>query len=216
MNLSNEKIISALSENGIIPVVCLKSEEELKTFTEAILKTPIKCIEITMRHPYSYETIKFFKKNYPDLIVGAGTIVNSSLLNEVIELGVDFCVSPGFDEELVSEAIEKGMPFIPGCSIPSEFLKARKYNINMIKLFPAEGSGGTKALKLYKDAFAGVTFLTTGGINLNNYIDYIACGNVIACGGSFMVPKDMLSSGDSEGIAETINRCITNVKEARK
>ncbi len=215
MSLSNEKIISALLENGILPVVCLKSEEELKTFTKAILKTPIKCIEITMRHPYSYDVIRFFKKNHPDVIVGAGTVVNSSLLNEVIELGVDFCVSPGFDEELVEEATEKGMVFVPGCSIPSEFLKAQKYNINMIKLFPAECSGGVKALNLYKDAFAGVSFLPTGGIDLKNYKDYSACKNVIACGGSFMAPKDMLYSGNSEGIAETINSCIAGVKEAR-
>lgn len=215
MSITNDRIISVLLENGILPVVCLKSEEELKTFIEAVIKTPIKCIEILMRHPYSKEVIKYIKNNHPDIIVGAGTIVNSSLLDEVIELGVDFCVSPGFDEELVSEAIEKGMPFVPGCSIPSEFLKAQKYNMKMIKLFPAECSGGINALKLYKDAFSGMWFLPTGGINLNNYIDYIACGNVIACGGGFMVPKNMLNRGNSEGIAETINNCIVEVREVR-
>ena len=216
MSLSAEGIFYILKDTGILPVVCLKNEEELRTFTEALLLTPVRCIEITMRHPYSYEAIQFIKKTHPDFIVGAGTIVDTDMLNRVIELGVDFCVSPGFDEEVVSEAKRKNIAFIPGCMTPSDFLKARKFNINTVKLFPAECSGGVKALKLYADAFSGMSFLPTGGINLDNYREYLSCKNVVACGGSFMIPKEKLRMNDSKGISDTVNSCMEAIKEVRK
>lgn len=211
-----ENISSIIGKAGILPVVCLKTEGELKTFATALLSTPVRCIEITMRHPFSFEAIQYFKKTHPEFIIGAGTIVNSELLDKVSELGVDFCVSPGFDEDIISEAADKHLPFIPGCSIPSEFLKAQKYNINTVKLFPAECSGGVSALKLYESAFSGLSFLPTGGITLKNFLDYIACKNVISCGGSFMVPKEHLQSGNARGISNVINGCISAIKEVRK
>ena len=211
-----EYLSSIIGKNGILPVVCLKTEDELKTFTDAILSTPVRCIEITMRHPFSFEALRYFKETHPEFILGAGTIVNSELLDKVSHLGVDFCVSPGFDEDIISKATKKHMPFIPGCSTPSEFLKAQKYNINTVKLFPAECSGGVNALKLYESAFSGLSFLPTGGITLKNFLDYMACNNVIACGGSFMVPKELLQSGDSQGICNVINCCISAIKEVRK
>ena len=148
--------------------------------------------------------------------MGAGTVVNSDILHKVVDLGVDFCVSPGFDEDIISEAKRKNIAFIPGCSTPSEFLKARKNNINTVKFFPAECSGGVDALKLYEGAFSEMTFLPTGGINLENYIKYISCNNVIACGGSFMIPKELLRLNDAEGICNTVNGCISAIKEVRK
>lgn len=216
MSLSAEGIFSILKQTGILPVVCLKNEEELRTFTEALLPTTVRCIEITMRHPFSYEAIQYIKETYPDFVVGAGTIVDTDMLNRVIELGVDFCVSPGFDEEVVSEAKRKSITFIPGCMTPSDFLKARKFNINTVKLFPAECSGGVKALKLYADAFSGMSFLPTGGINLDNYLEYLSCKNVVACGGSFMIPKEKLYMNDHKGIANTVNSCMEAIKEVRK
>lgn len=211
-----ENLSSIIGKNGILPVVCLKTEDELKTFTDAIVSTPVRCIEITMRHPFSFEAIRYFKKTHPEFILGAGTIVNAELLEKVSELGIDFCVSPGFDEDIITKATDKHIPFIPGCSIPSEFLKAQKYNINTVKLFPAECMGGVNALKLYESAFSGLSFLPTGGITLENFIDYMACKNVIACGGSFMVPKALLQSGNSQEISNVINGCIAAIKEVRK
>ena len=205
-----------LADVGILPVVCLKSEEELNTFEAAILKTPIKCFEITMRHPYSYDVIRHFKKMHPQWIVGAGTVTNSELLSLVAELGVSYCVSPGFDESIVTKARSMGMPFIPGCATPSEILKAQCADIETVKLFPAECCGGVQALQLYASAFAGMRFLPTGGISLDNYLSYLSCKNVLACGGSFMIPKNMLESRDANGISDTINRCIEAVRRIRK
>ena len=210
-----KRILTELGKTGILPVVCLKNENELQTFTEALLSTPVRCIEITMRHPYSYEVIRYFKKMHPEFIVGAGTIVRSALLNEVASLGADYCVSPGFDENIIQEAIDKNMPFVPGCCTPSEFLKAQKYNMDTVKFFPAECSGGVCALKLYEGAFSEMSFLTTGGITLNNYKQYMTCKNVIACGGSFMVPQAMLQAGDAQGISSLINNCISDAAEVR-
>ena len=205
-----------LSDVGILPVICLKNEEELNTFEAAILETPIKCFEITMRHQFSYNAIRHFKEKYPQFIVGAGTVTDPDILNAVADIGVDFCVSPGFDEKMITQAQNKKIPFIPGCATPSEILNAQCAGLKTVKLFPAECMGGVAALKLYASAFQGVSFLPKGGITLDNFRSYLSCVNVLACGGSFMIPKDMLEKRDAQGIRDTINKCIEAAKEIKK
>ena len=207
---------SAIEEVGILPVICLKNEEELETFERAIVKTPVKCFEITMRHPFSYKAIEYFKKTRPQLIVGAGTVVNGEILRDVAQLGADFCVSPGFDKNIVEQAAALGMPFIPGCATPTEILGAQCMGLDAVKLFPAECFGGVGALKLYASAFRGVRFLPTGGITLDNYLSYLSCENVLGCGGSFMIPKDLMQNRDSEGIAQIVNSSIKAAWEVKK
>lgn len=201
---------------GILPVICLKNDNELNTFLDALSKTPIKCIEITMRDPYSYHSIEYIKSNYPQYTVGAGTVMDTQTLDRVAALGADFCVSPGFDPETVSDATRKNIPFIPGCSTPSEILAAQKLGLDTVKLFPAEFLGGVAALRLYESAFRKMRFVPTGGITAENYLSYLACKNVLVCGGSFMIPKAMLASGDSDGIAKFINKYVSEYREMKK
>lgn len=205
-----------LREFGVLPITCLKNEDELKTFEEAILATPIKCFEITMRHPFSYTAIKFFKENHPEYVIGAGTVVNLEILKEVASIGVDYCVSPGFDESVIMQASKMGIPFIPGCVTPSEILKAQNFNLTTVKLFPVECFGEPQILKLYESAFPSIRFLLTGALNTGTFLRYYSCANVLACGGDFLVPRDLLEKNDAKGIADTINRCIQSVQEIRE
>ena len=122
--------------------------------------------------------------------------------------GADFCVAPGFTAELLNEAHKDNMPFLPGASTPGEFMELLSYGYKTVKFFPAECMGGTKVLKLYEGAFSELSFLPTGGISALNYGDYCRCKNVIACGGSFMIPSSMLQIGDAKGISETINNLL--------
>ncbi|MBQ9939736.1 MAG: bifunctional 4-hydroxy-2-oxoglutarate aldolase/2-dehydro-3-deoxy-phosphogluconate aldolase [Oscillospiraceae bacterium] len=216
MGLFAEKYSSRLTEVGFVPVVCFKNQKELDTFLEAILPTPVRSIEITMRHAFTPEAIAYIKKNHPDFTVGAGTLNSFALMDTALDCGADFFVAPGYEESFIDYAAEKGIPYLPGCSTPSEILHAYAKGFNVLKFFPAEAMGGTKVFKLYEGAFADIKFLPTGGITLNNFGDYSACKNVLACGGSFMVPKDMLASGDSEGINRTMQQCISVYKENRK
>lgn len=206
----------ALKENGILPVICIKSEEELKTIISALLKTPIRCIEITLRHPFAPEAIKYIKENHPEIMVGAGTVVSRSLLKTAIESGADFFVSPGFDKKIIKIAKRKKLVFLPGICTPSEILAAQKMGFKTLKLFPAECSGGVDLLRLYEGAFPDVEFIPTGGITKDNVLNYVLCDNVLACGGSFMIPKVSLASRDSEDIALTIENCISKIKETSK
>lgn len=211
----SDKALSVLKSNGTLPVLCLKSREELNTFEQALVNTPINCVEIMLRHPFSLECISYIKKNYPSVIVGAGTVMTEQNYNDALSAGADFCVAPGFDEALVSKAMADGVFFLPGCITPTEIMRAQRMGCDIIKFFPAEGLGGTKTLKLYEGALSGISFIPTGGITLNNLPDYLALDNVIACGGGYMVPKDMLKNGDSDGIAQTINNCC-NIRKAEK
>ena len=205
-----------LREYGVLPITCLKNENELKTFEEAILATPIKCFEITMRHPFSYSAIRYFKEKHPEYAVGAGTVVNFDILNTVAEVGADYCVSPGLDESIVIHSSKIGIPFIPGCATPSEILRAQKLNLKTVKLFPVECFGEPQILNLYESAFPSIRFLLTGALNTETFIRYLPCANVLACGGDFLVPRDLLEKRDAKGIANTINSCIQSAKEIRE
>lgn len=215
-NLFSHKTTSLLQDAGILPVVCIKSQNELDTFMEALLPSSIRCIEITLRHPFAPKAISYVKNNFPEFIVGAGTVITEELLNCAIDNGADFCVSPGFDPKVVDLAFGRNIPFLPGCSTPSEILHAMLSGFKILKYFPAECSGGVNALNLYESVFADVTFIPTGGITKDNYLNYLNCRNVLACGGSFMIPKEMLSAGNSKEIYRTLTNYLRNIKENKK
>ena len=207
MNTNFKQEICRLKDIGVLPVVCLTSEDELNTFLDAVLSSPLNCVEITLRHPFAIEAIKYIKKNHPSLIVGAGTVLSQEALEAAVCAGADFCVSPGLDENLLLQSLKQNMFFIPGCCTPTEIIKASNLGCKLIKFFPAEGFGGIRTLKLYQGALSGISFIPTGGITLENLPDYLNCKNVIACGGSYMMPKDLLKEGKSREIKEIISRC---------
>lgn len=207
------KMLHSELNQKILPVISITCEEELKTFLSAIIKADIKCVEITFRHPFAPTAISHIKKHYPKITVGAGTIVTRKLLKQAIYSGADFFVSPGFDEKIIKIAKRKHLSFLPGCSTPSDILKAKSYGFKTIKFFPAECSGGINALKLYQGAFPDINFIPTGGITNDNFIKYLELDNVLCCGGSFMISKDKLNASDSNGIAFDIISCISQYKE---
>lgn len=194
---------------GIIPVFCPKSEEELNTFLRALIPSPLRVIEITLRNELAVEAVARIKKAEPSFTVGAGTVLTPELVDAAADAGADFLVAPGCSPMLIEKAKAKGLPFLPGCSTPTEIQNAMLEGMKTLKYFPAECSGGVDALKLYAGAFAGVSFVPTGGITLKNLPDYLAQSNVLACGGSFMLPKAMLAACDSEGIYNTIMECLS-------
>lgn len=208
MNKLKEKL-PVVYKHGIIPVFCPKNPDELNVFVNAFVKTPLRVIEITLRSEFAPEAIKTIKQSLPDFCVGAGTILNKEALNLAIHSGADFLGSPGYSNELIDEAKAAGIPFLPGCSTPSEIQNAMLAGFSTVKFFPAQASGGPDVLKLYSGAFEGVSFISTGGITTDNLAKYLSLENVLACGGSFMIPKNMLASGDSEGIYKVIMQCLS-------
>lgn len=216
MDLFTEKYAPILENTGIVPVICLKNEAELHTFSEAVLSTAVRCVEITLRHPFSPTAIRYIKEHIPEITAGAGTVKTLEALDTAVSCGADFCVAPGMEDGVLSAAIKQHIPYLPGCATPSEFMKAVSLGYETVKLFPAECMGGVSALKLYESAFPELRFLSTGGITTDNFPQYTACSNVLACGGSFMVPKTALAEGNSQKIAEVINACVATYQEKRK
>lgn len=211
MNRINE----SLEKVGILPVINLKSPEYKDTLLTALAKTDICCIEVTLRSDYSLEAIRSIKKEHPDIIVGAGTVMNMQDLEKALASGADYIVSPGLDAEIVSYCIKNNIHVVPGVSTPSEVMLAVKLGCKVVKLFPAELSGGTKLLKLYEGAFAGIKFLPTGGITTDNAKEYFTCKNVIALGGSFMASEAMLKANDTNAIIDATNRLVSEYREIR-
>ena len=185
---------------GILPVICPANRAELDTLLNALGGTNISVIEITLRNDFATHAIKYIKENYPWLTVGAGTINTPSKLEDAIACGADFFVAPGIAEFAHKYVSSHGIIFIHGVSSPSEILQLINLGYRVMKFFPAEISGGTQALKLYSSAFDGVRFIPTGGITAENLHPYLACDNVVGCGGSFMAPKSLLAEGATEKI----------------
>ncbi len=216
MDLFYEKFGDALKAVGIIPVISVANEGELDTLMGAVTVTPVRCIEITLRNDFAPRAIALVKEKYPQIIVGAGTVTSKERLETAIESGADFCVSPWLDTELIKLAQSRGMLFLPGVATPTEAYMASELGITTVKLFPAEAMGGTGVLKLYAGALADNVFIPTGGITMDNLGKYLSQKNVLACGGSFMAPKDMLAAGDSAAVRDRIMKCISIYEQERK
>ena len=206
MSTVDKTCFQKLEAVGILPVVCPENQFELDTLLTAISDTDVSVVEITLRSDFSTIAIQQIKERYPELTVGAGTVNTPKKLEEALACGADFLVAPGIAEFAHGIAKERGIPFIHGVSTPSEILKLINMGYDTVKFFPAELSGGTQALNLYASAFRGVKFLPTGGINMQNLSGYLACPNVLACGGSFMAPKELLSKGVSDEINSLIKK----------
>ncbi|MBE7035342.1 MAG: bifunctional 4-hydroxy-2-oxoglutarate aldolase/2-dehydro-3-deoxy-phosphogluconate aldolase [Ruminococcaceae bacterium] len=197
-----------MKKTGILPVINITNVEACVPLVEAITEEDIHVLEVTLRSDSSLAAIETIKKEFPALTVGAGTIFSVEQLEKALACGADFIVTPGLDEELVSYCMAKGVPIVPGCSTPTEIQKARKLGCRTVKFFPAELSGGPKALSLYACAFADIFFVPTGGINKDNLASYLACNNVVACGGSYMMPKDFMKTLDKAAL-------ITNLQSLK-
>lgn len=186
MNQNN--IIEILEKNPVIPVVTFENLSEVDSILEKLLAQKIKCIEVTLRTKQALSCIQYIKERYRDSVsVGVGTITKPEQVKKVEELNVDFLVSPGLSNTLAEAFLQTELPFIPGVSTPSEIIKAKEYGFTILKFFPANLFGGIKALKTYGQLFPDVRFCPTGGINENNYSDFLELPNVLSVGGSWIV-----------------------------
>jgi 2-dehydro-3-deoxyphosphogluconate aldolase/(4S)-4-hydroxy-2-oxoglutarate aldolase len=152
---------------------------------------------------------------YPDMIVGAGTVLTIQQVEKALNAGAKFIVSPGYDEEIVSYCVEKGVAVFPGCVTPTEILKALKHGLNVIKFFPAEQYGGLATINALAGPFGGVKFMPTGGISLSNLADFASNKNIAACGGSFMVADKYINDKNWAEITKICAEAIEIIRKAR-
>lgn len=171
---------------------------------------------MTLRNPWALDVISRIKASHPDMVIGAGTVLEEGQIEAARESGADFAVMPGLDELTICAAKRAGLLAIPGVSNPTEIMAARRMGLRMLKFFPAEQSGGVSALKLYHGPFPDISFLPTGGMTEETIGDYLALPYVAACGGSFLAKGDWIGNGEWERIADACRRCREAVWEARR
>jgi len=187
--LENESfLLENISKSKIIPVVKVNTEENAVKISNSLIEKKINLIEITYRTENAGKCIKKISNSFSNIVVGAGTITNIAQAKDAIKNGAKFLVMPGFDKNTVKYAIKNNIPIIPGVATPTEIMAAMNMGLHILKLFPCNIVGGIDFLKSIKGPFPKIKFIPTGGINENNFNDYLSLENVIAVGGSWVVP----------------------------
>ena len=194
--------IEQVAACGVVPVVVLDDAEQAVPTAKALLAGGINAMEITFRTAAAKDSIAKVAAEVPEMIVGAGTVINVDQLHDAIDAGAKFIVSPGTSEEVIAEAVKLNVPVAPGVVTPSEIMVGLKYGLKVFKFFPAESYGGLKTIKALCGPFPQIRFIPTGGINQNNAEEYFKNPKIVAVGGSWMVTKDMVVAGDFAGITE--------------
>lgn len=207
--------VEQVASCGVVPVVVLEDEAQAVPTARALLAGGINAMEITFRTAAAKGSIARVAKEVPEMIVGAGTVVNLQNLHDAVDAGAKFIVCPGSDPELIAEAIKLNVPITPGVVTPSEIMMGLKLGLKVFKFFPAETFGGLKTIKALCGPFPQIKFLPTGGINQANAAEYFKNPKILAVGGSWMVTKDMVAAGDFEGITAKSKAATDLFKEIR-
>ena len=172
-----------------IPVVVIKELQETEKILFALKSQGIHCAEITFRTECAEEALRTACEKFPDMEIGAGTVINGEQCEKALSAGAKFIVSPGFSEKVAEICKRKKIPYYPGCVTPTEIMKALEWGITTVKFFPASVYGGLKAMKALSGPFPQVKFIPTGGVNSQNMEEYLAFEKTAAVGGSFFVEE---------------------------
>ena len=209
-------VIEKISAFGIIPVVVLEDAKDAAPLAKALVEGGLPCAEVTFRTDTAEESIKIMTSEYPDMFVGAGTVLTIEQVDRAVAAGAKFIVSPGFDPEIVDYCLSKEISVFPGCITPSEVVQAVKRGLKAVKFFPAEQFGGVAAIKAIAAPYVGIKFMPTGGINAKNLESYLSCDKIVACGGSWMVKGDLIKEGKFNEIKAMTEEAVKLAAEIRK
>ena len=203
-------------EYAVVPVVVLDDADDAAPLAEALIKGGLPCAEVTFRTEAAEESIRIMNKKYPDMLVGAGTVLTTEQVDRAVAAGAKFIVSPGFDPEIVDYCLEKKIPVFPGCISPSEGAQAVKRGLKVVKFFPAEQAGGLAMLKAMAAPYTMLKFMPTGGINTKNLKEYLGFSKILCCGGSWMVKGDMIKNKEFDKITEMTKEAVELAAAARR
>ena len=203
-------------EFAVVPVVVLNDAKDAVPLAEALVKGGLPCAEVTFRTEAAEESIRRMSEKYPEMLVGAGTVLTTEQVDRAVGAGAKFIVSPGFDTEIVDYCLEKNIPVFPGCISPSEVAQAVKRGLKVVKFFPAEQAGGLPMLKAMAAPYPMLKFMPTGGISAKNLKEYLGFEKILCCGGSWMVKGDMIKNGEFDRIAEMTREAVELAASVRR
>lgn len=208
-------VLEQFQKIGIIPVVVLDDAKDAEPLGRALMEGGLPCAEVTFRTAAAEESIRIMAEKFPDMLVGAGTVLTTEQVDRAVAAGAKFIVSPGLNPKVVEYCVKKNIPITPGTCNPSNVETALEFGLDVVKFFPAEPAGGLKYIKAIAAPYVGMKFMPTGGINAENVKDYLKYDRILACGGSWMVKGDLIKAGDFEKIKELTAEAAQIVKDIR-
>ncbi len=204
-------VIKELSLIGIVPVIALDDAKDASDLAGALCRGGLPCAEVTFRTAAAEETIRIMKRDYTDMIIGAGTVLTPEQADRAAAAGATFIVSPGLNPDVVKHCQAKGYPIVPGIATPSELETAMSLGLDTVKFFPAEAAGGIAMIKAMSAPYSKIKFMPTGGIGKGNLNDYLSFGKVFACGGSWMAAKNLISEGKFDEIEKLTRDAVSSM-----
>ena len=208
-------VLEQFQKIGIIPVVVLDDAKDAEALGKALMEGGLPAAEVTFRTEAAEESIRIMAEKFPDMLVGAGTVLTTEQVDRAVAAGAKFIVSPGLNPKVVKYCVEKNIPVTPGTQTPTEMEQALELGLDVVKFFPAEPAGGLKMIKAVSAPYTMLKFMPTGGINAENVKEYLAFDKILACGGSWMVKKDMIKNGEFDKIKDMVAEAAAIVKEIR-
>ncbi|MDY4525802.1 MAG: bifunctional 4-hydroxy-2-oxoglutarate aldolase/2-dehydro-3-deoxy-phosphogluconate aldolase [Treponema sp.] len=209
------EVLKKIGQTGIVPVVVLNEVKDAVPLAQSLINGGLPCAEVTFRTDAAQQSIAEISKNFPQMFVGAGTVLTTEQVDRAVDAGAKFIVSPGFNPKVVEYCIKKGYPVTPGIMTPTELEMALEFGLDVVKFFPAENAGGLKMIKAMAAPYTKMKFMPTGGINPQNVREYLQCDKILACGGSWMVKGDLINSGNFAEIEKLTKEASQIVKEIR-
>lgn len=205
-------ILNTVAKLKLVPVVKLDSADDAGPLGAALSEGGLPVAEVTFRTEAAEESIRIMKREYPQMLVGAGTVVNIEQAKRAFDAGAAFLVSPGVSRPVIEYAIEQKLPVFPGTCTPTEIMIAMEYELPVVKFFPAAQYGGLDTIKSLAAPFPAIKFMPTGGIGAGNINDYLAFEKIIACGGSWMVKDEYIKAGQFDKITRLTREAVDIIK----
>jgi 2-dehydro-3-deoxyphosphogluconate aldolase/(4S)-4-hydroxy-2-oxoglutarate aldolase len=214
MNVRQSAMTAALRRSRIIPVIVIEDPKDAGALASAMLAGGLPIAEITLRTPRALEALRRITQEQPEMLAGAGTVLNVAQAAQVKDAGAKFVVSPGFSRAVVDYCLEHDLPVYPGVSTASEVEAALDAGLNLLKLWPIETLGGVEYLKLLAGPFGGVEFNPSGGLTATSFEKYLSLPNVVACGGPWMAPSEWIAAGQFDRIRDAVRDTVSKVARA--
>lgn len=208
-------VLDKIQAMGIVPVVVLNDSKDAAPLASALCGGGLPCAEVTFRTDAAEASIRIMKTQFPEMTIGAGTILTTQQVERAMDAGAEFIVSPGFDKEIVDYCIAAGIPVVPGAVTPSEVAQVVKAGLEVVKFFPAEPAGGLTMIKALAAPYSMLKFMPTGGINSENVKDYLKYEKIAACGGSWMVQNSLITEQKFDEIKSLTKEAVEIVKQIR-
>lgn len=204
------EITTRLKQIKVIPILSVDSLDTVIPVATLLNDNRLPCIEVTFRTSFAADAIAMIREQFPNMCIGAGTVLTTEQVDQAMAAGADFIVAPGFNPFIVDYCLERNITFIPGVNNPSLIEQAMQRGLTMLKYFPAELSGGVEMLKLLDNLYP-VNFMPTGGINRDNINEYLDVSSVVACGGTWLLPQDLIASQRWDEVSQLIRKTVASI-----